>query len=139
MSNFQTQIQQQFMRAATQYNEYNAQVSKNSDEITQTRQNEATILAQLNENQIVKKELDLVGEDGDVYKLIGPVLVKQETFDANSNVEKRIEFLQREESKLQKRAKELEEENISLYQKMAGIQKWIVQVQQQMAQMQQQA
>ena len=36
-------------------------------------------------------------EDSDiVYKLIGPVLVKQETDEAKMTVEKRLEFINRE-------------------------------------------
>ena len=33
--------------------------------------------AQLKENEVVKEELSLVKDDSKVYKLIGPVLVKQ--------------------------------------------------------------
>lgn len=77
-----------------------------------------------------------MGEDAEIYKLIGPVLVKQDQYDAKSNVEKRIEYLQKEEERLKKRHEELEKENMTLYGKMAGIQQWIVK-QQQMAQQQQ--
>uniref|UniRef100_A0A7C9DZU7 Prefoldin subunit 6 n=1 Tax=Opuntia streptacantha TaxID=393608 RepID=A0A7C9DZU7_OPUST len=46
---------------------------------------------QLGENELVLKELDLLNEDANVYKLIGPVLVKQDLAEANANVRKRIE------------------------------------------------
>lgn len=39
------------------------------------------------------KELDLLNEDTNVYKLIGPVLVKQDLAEANANVRKRIEYI----------------------------------------------
>jgi len=134
----QQQIQQQFMLAVEQYNQYNNQLQKNADEITSNRQKEATVLAQLNENQIVKNEFDLLSDDSAIFKLIGPVLVKQESFEAKGNVEKRIEYLQKEEQRLKKRNEELEKENGSVYAKMAGIQQWIVKTQQQVAQLQQQ-
>lgn len=42
------------------------------------------------------KELDLLNEDANVYKLIGPVLVKQDLAEANANVRKRIEYISAE-------------------------------------------
>ncbi len=95
-------------------------------------------MAQLNENQIVKNEFDLLDDETPIFKLIGPVLVKQESFEAKGNVEKRIEFLKKEEQRLKQRNADLEKENASVYAKMAGIQQWIVKTQQQMQQMQQQ-
>lgn len=48
---------------------------------------------QLNENIAVKKELDLLKEDNDVFKLIGPVLVKQDLDEAKENVTKRMDYI----------------------------------------------
>ncbi|KAM7524986.1 hypothetical protein LguiA_014888 [Lonicera macranthoides] len=48
---------------------------------------------QLGENELVLKELDLLNEDANVYKLIGPILVKQDLAEANANVRKRIEYI----------------------------------------------
>ena len=42
------------------------------------------------------QELDLLNEDANVYKLIGPVLVKQDLAEANANVRKRIEYISAE-------------------------------------------
>jgi hypothetical protein len=42
------------------------------------------------------QELDLLREDANVYKLIGPVLVKQDLAEANANVRKRIEYISAE-------------------------------------------
>ncbi|THF95288.1 hypothetical protein TEA_018468 [Camellia sinensis var. sinensis] len=41
-------------------------------------------------------ELDLLNEDANVYKLIGPVLVKQDLAEANANVRKRIDYISAE-------------------------------------------
>ncbi|XP_014247695.1 prefoldin subunit 6 [Cimex lectularius] len=49
--------------------------------------------SQLHETTGVKLELDLLKEDGEVYKLIGPVLMKQEVNEAKSNVNKRLGFI----------------------------------------------
>ncbi|KAJ7334563.1 Prefoldin subunit 6 [Desmophyllum pertusum] len=49
--------------------------------------------AQLNENKVVQEELDVIEPDGSVYKLIGPVLVKQDLEEAKQTVGKRIEYI----------------------------------------------
>ncbi|KAK1122624.1 hypothetical protein K0M31_009067 [Melipona bicolor] len=48
---------------------------------------------QLNENIAVKKELDLLKSEDDVFKLIGPVLIKQDVEEAKQNVAKRMEYI----------------------------------------------
>lgn len=53
-------------------------------------------LTQLSENEMVLKELELLTNESEVYKLIGPILIKQEPSEAKSNVSKRIEFIQNE-------------------------------------------
>jgi prefoldin beta subunit len=35
----------------------------------------------------------MLAEDANVYKMIGPVLVRQDTLEARSNVSKRLEFI----------------------------------------------
>lgn len=52
--------------------------------------------AQLNENEIVKKELDILKEENLVYKLVGPVLIKTDQTEAKQNVSKRIEYITKE-------------------------------------------
>ena len=39
------------------------------------------------------QELDVIQADGNVYKLIGPVLVKQDLEEAKQTVAKRIEYI----------------------------------------------
>ena len=39
------------------------------------------------------QELDVIEADGNVYKLIGPVLVKQDLEEAKQTVGKRIEYI----------------------------------------------
>lgn len=52
--------------------------------------------SQHNENDMVLKELELVDEDAKVFKLIGPVLIKQDLDEAKANVEKRLQYIQDE-------------------------------------------
>ena len=57
-------------------------------------------LAQFNENTMVKGELDLLEEDSNVFKLVGPMLMTIDLNEAKENVAKRIEFIETEISKL---------------------------------------
>lgn len=52
--------------------------------------------SQWNENKAVKEELILLKKDAEVYKLIGPVLVKQDLDEATQNVTKRMEYITKE-------------------------------------------
>ncbi|XP_039004430.1 prefoldin subunit 6-like [Hibiscus syriacus] len=68
---------------------------------------------QLGENELVLKELDLLNEDANVYKLIGPVLVKQGLAEANANFGKRIEYISAELKRLDGSLQDLEEKQHS--------------------------
>lgn len=64
--------------------------------------------AQYNENKIVKDELDLVEDSANVYKLTGPILVKQDLAEAKINVQKRIDYIQGELKRHEKSIKDLQ-------------------------------
>ncbi len=49
-----------------------------------------------NENEMVLKEICLVEEEDNIYKLVGPILVKTEIDEAKMNLEKRIGFIKDE-------------------------------------------
>ncbi|KAJ6652461.1 hypothetical protein lerEdw1_011497 [Lerista edwardsae] len=49
--------------------------------------------AQLTENNIVKEELALLDASNAVYKLVGPVLVKQDPEEAKATVGKRLDYI----------------------------------------------
>ncbi len=52
-----------------------------------------TLDSQLNENKLVKEELDRLEGEAKVFKLIGPALIKQDTSEAKQNVDKRIQYI----------------------------------------------
>jgi prefoldin beta subunit len=60
---------------------------------------------QLNENMMVKEELDVCKGDAKVYKLINPALILQTVTDAKSNVAQRIEYI---EGELKRNSEQLE-------------------------------
>ncbi|EQC34094.1 hypothetical protein SDRG_08303 [Saprolegnia diclina VS20] len=93
-------------------------------------QEEVTVLAnqrqlyaqQQNENSMVKQELDLLADNAKVFKLVGPVLLKQDTSEAKSNVAKRLEFIQNEMEKVEKKLQAKEDEAVKIRQNIAAIQ-----------------
>eukprot|EP00943_MAST-04B_sp_MAST-4B-sp1_P008956 g8956.t1 len=66
------------------------------NEITSLQNKQQTLTSQLNENSMVKQEMDILNSDSKVYKLVGPVLVLQEFNSAKDNVEKRLEYIQKD-------------------------------------------
>ncbi|XP_018323629.1 prefoldin subunit 6 isoform X2 [Agrilus planipennis] len=64
--------------------------------------------AQLNENQIVKGELDILSTDSVVYKSVGPILIKTDITEARQNVEKRMDFINKELKRVDDHLTELE-------------------------------
>ena len=60
------------------------------------RQNIGQYDLKKNENEMVLRELGFVTEGDIVYKLTGPVLVKEDIGEATANVKKRIEFISAE-------------------------------------------
>ncbi|XP_034037255.1 prefoldin subunit 6 [Thalassophryne amazonica] len=66
---------------------------------------------QLTENNIVKEELDLLDSTNTVYKLIGPVLVKQDVDEAKATVAKRLEYINGEIQRYEAALKDLEQQS----------------------------
>ncbi|RDB28369.1 Prefoldin subunit 6 [Hypsizygus marmoreus] len=64
--------------------------------------------AQLSENELVKKEFAQLTPDNRIFKLTGPVLVKQDQAEAKSNVETRLEFIRGEIKRVEAQLKDIE-------------------------------
>ena len=65
-------------------------------EIAQLQAKQQTLMSQLNENNMVKAEMDLLDDGAKIYKMVGPVLVLQEFSAAKDNVAKRLEYIQKD-------------------------------------------
>jgi len=70
----------------------------------------STAQTQILENEMVLNELELLEEDSSVFKLIGPVLVKQELVEVKNNVTKRVEFIKNDITRLQGTVKKFEQQ-----------------------------
>ena len=88
-----------------------------------------------NENNIVKSELALLDGDDVVYKLIGPILVQQDTSEAKMQVDSRIEIINKEIHKLEKNYQTNSKNMETNRQKIADIQDKLIQISKQMEQM----
>ncbi|TRM66442.1 Prefoldin [Schizophyllum amplum] len=65
--------------------------------------------AQLNENELVKKEFAQLTPDNVVFKQIGPALVKQDQAEAKSNVNTRLDFIKGEIKRVEGQLKDIEQ------------------------------
>ena len=87
------------------------------------------------ENNIVKKELGLLDDEDVVYKLIGPILVQQETSEAKIQVDSRIEMINKEIGKLEKNYQANTKKIEANRQKLSEIQGKLIQLSKQLEQM----
>jgi prefoldin beta subunit len=66
-------------------------------------------LSQETENALVEQELNLIDSSTNIFKMVGPVLIKHSLEDAKDTVSKRLEFIQGEKKRLESKISELEE------------------------------
>eukprot|EP00295_Goniomonas_pacifica_P035603 CAMPEP_0175959638 /NCGR_PEP_ID=MMETSP0108-20121206/34908_1 /TAXON_ID=195067 ORGANISM="Goniomonas pacifica, Strain CCMP1869" /NCGR_SAMPLE_ID=MMETSP0108 /ASSEMBLY_ACC=CAM_ASM_000204 /LENGTH=100 /DNA_ID=CAMNT_0017287113 /DNA_START=79 /DNA_END=381 /DNA_ORIENTATION=- len=62
--------------------------------------NKQKLLQQHNENELVQKELNMLEDDAEVYKLIGPTLLLQDVAESRANVQKRLQWISDEMKRL---------------------------------------
>ncbi|KAJ5174817.1 prefoldin subunit 6 [Penicillium canariense] len=87
--------------------------------------------SQQQENQGVQSEFAQLGDDSNIYKLVGPVLLKQEKTEAVMAVSGRLEFIEKEIKRIEK---EIEDKQETSEKKRTEIVQFQSQVQQQAAQ-----
>uniref|UniRef100_A0A6M2DMM7 Probable prefoldin subunit 6 n=1 Tax=Xenopsylla cheopis TaxID=163159 RepID=A0A6M2DMM7_XENCH len=79
-------------KLSNELEKYKAAQKEYQKVITQRQQ----LDGQLNENKVVMAELKILKADSEVYKLMGPVLIKQDLEESRQNVAKRIEYIEKE-------------------------------------------
>ena len=85
------------------------------------------VVSQLNENTLVKGELDLIDDDGTkIFKLVGPVMLPIELGEAKENVGKRLEFIEGEVVRIEKLTNTKEAELASLGDEVRSIILWLI-------------
>lgn len=86
-----------------------AKYRKLQEEMGQLQQTLQALMGQENENEMVKRELDLLDNNGSnnaVFKMVGPVLLKNDLEDAKLTVDKRLEFIRGEKNKTEESIKQ---------------------------------
>lgn len=91
-------------------------------ELQRVRNDLQLVLGQLTENEMVQQELDLLEGGTNVYKMVGPVLIKNSLDDAKDTVSKRIEFITSERKRLEGKAQELETKSVEIGEKVQKMQ-----------------
>ncbi|KAL4094788.1 hypothetical protein PRIC1_010444 [Phytophthora ramorum] len=92
------------------------------DEVQVLASQRQTYAQQANENGMVKTELELLDDEAKVYKLVGPVLLKQDADEAKTNVNKRLEFINNELSKVNTKIENKEKEAIGIRSNISSMQ-----------------
>ncbi len=85
------------------------------------------------ENEMVLAEFNLMSDEAAVYKLVGPILAKQDVAESKTNVEKRIEYITKEIERMDK----LEEKRANIQKLQEDMRREIMKEQQNMAAQQQ--
>ncbi|KAL8710456.1 MAG: hypothetical protein Q9220_004888 [cf. Caloplaca sp. 1 TL-2023] len=67
--------------------------------------------SQQQENLSVQKEFSTLDSEANIYKLIGPVLLKQEKGEAETAVEGRLEFIEKEIKRVEKMITDMQEQS----------------------------
>ncbi|KAF8954649.1 hypothetical protein BGZ46_002863 [Entomortierella lignicola] len=80
-------------------------------EYTKAVESRQKLDSQLQENKLVQDEFKLLKDDANIYKLIGPVLTKQDKAEAVTNVDKRIDFINAEIVRVEKQLKDMQEKS----------------------------
>lgn len=91
-----------------------------------------------NENEMVMSEFNLLEEDANVFKLVGPVMAKQSLFDCKDMVQQRINFCDKEIQRLDfmeaEFQKKIAEKTTKVKTLQSDLQKFVMQLQQAQAQ-----
>lgn len=70
----------------------------------------------------MQKEFKTLSNDSNIYKLVGPVLLKQDRDDAKRTVDGRLEFIGKEIRRVEATIKELQEKSEKMRGELAALQ-----------------
>ncbi|KAI0063991.1 Prefoldin beta-like protein [Artomyces pyxidatus] len=116
-------IEARLQAASNEYQRLQADLSN----VVEARQR---LDAQLSENELVKKEFASLTPNNTIFKLVGPVLVKQDQTEAKNNVNTRLDFIQGEIKRIEGQLKEIGEKSEKKKQELVELQNALQQQQQ---------
>ncbi|CAO3607137.1 unnamed protein product [Mucor hiemalis] len=91
-------------------------------ELSQVIENRQRLESQQQENELVNTEFQHLDGDSSIYKLIGPVLVKQDKSEAATNVKNRLELISNEIKRVETQLNELTQKSESKKNEIAQLQ-----------------
>ncbi|KAI5291963.1 hypothetical protein KEM52_006717 [Ascosphaera acerosa] len=94
---------------ADQLQKLNAEFTQLQGELAEVVSARERLESQQQENQAVKREFSTLDDDARIFKLVGPVLLRQETTEAVHAVDARLGFIEKEIERVEKQIKELEQ------------------------------
>ncbi|CZT20192.1 related to Gim complex component GIM1 [Ramularia collo-cygni] len=113
-----------------------AQMQSLSDEYQSLQTELSTLISarqklesQQQENTSVQREFKDLDEDATIYKLVGPVLLKQDTVEAKSTVEQRLRYIEEEIKRIEGSIQGLQEKSESKKMEIMQIQNQMQQAQ----------
>ncbi|KAI9472466.1 MAG: Prefoldin [Benjaminiella poitrasii] len=92
------------------------------NELTQVIENRQRLEAQQQENELVNTEFQHLDDDSNIYKLVGPVLVKQDKGEAATNVKNRLNLISSEIKRVETQLTELTKKTETKKQEIAQLQ-----------------
>jgi prefoldin beta subunit len=95
-----THMPEQLVQLRKQHDAHVAEMKKLQEQLGKLAENMQEYYRQKLENEMVLSELKFLSDDSVVFKKIGPCLIKQDRFEATSNVDKRIEYIDQELSRI---------------------------------------
>jgi len=114
-----------FQELRTKFEQEVEKLNEIEKDRTRYLSNRQQLESQLTENNMVKEELVLLEPEANVFKLIGPVLVKQDMQEAKENVQKRLDYItteiKRVESAIDDSTKKLEAQKERCEEKQADL------------------
>lgn len=82
--------------------------------------------SQYQENKSVQKEFANLSDNTNIYKLVGPVLLKQDTVEAKSTVDGRLEYIEKEIKRVEDQIGSIQEKSetkkLEIYQLQSQLQ-----------------
>jgi prefoldin beta subunit len=96
-----THMPEQLVQLRKQHDAQVAEMKKVQEQLGKLAENMQEYIRQKLENEMVLSELKLLSDDSAVFKKIGPCLIKQDMLEATSNVDKRIEYIDQELSRIE--------------------------------------
>ncbi|KAG1459672.1 hypothetical protein G6F56_006111 [Rhizopus delemar] len=94
-------------------------LQKELSQVIETRQR---LESQQQENELVNKEFAHLDNESNIYKLIGPVLVKQERGEAVTNVKNRLNLINSEITRVEAQLDDLTKKSETKKQEIAQLQ-----------------